>query len=150
MSTLWPDLPLDAWQDTYQTLHLWTQIVGKIRLVQTPWINHSWHVPLYLTARGLTTSPIPHGTQVFQIDFDFIDHRLSISLNNGRSATLELRSQSVADFYQAVIAALTALEIPVTINTLPNEIPEPIPFEQDDTHHTYDAEYAHRLWRILL
>ncbi|MEL6325520.1 MAG: DUF5996 family protein [Cyanobacteria bacterium J06626_23] len=150
MSNLWPDLPLDAWQDTYQTLHLWTQIVGKIRLVQTPWINHSWHVSLYLTTRGLTTSPIPHGTQVFQIDFDFIDHRLSISLSNGRSETLELRSQSVADFYQAVIAALTALEIPVTINTLPNEIPEPIPFEQDDTHHTYDAEYAHRLWRILL
>ncbi|MBE9079344.1 hypothetical protein IQ241_18930 [Romeria aff. gracilis LEGE 07310] len=146
----WPLLPLDEWQDTYATLHLWTQIVGKIRLVQTPWINHSWHVPLYLTARGLTTSPIAYETQVFQINFDFIDHQLLIQTRDGRSSAIALRPQTVAEFYQTVMDRLKALGIAITINTRPNEIPEPIPFEQDETHSAYDPDYANRCWRILL
>lgn len=150
MSNPWPELPLDDWQDTYTTLHMWTQIVGKIRLVQTPWINHSWHVPLYLTVRGLTTSPIPYGDRMFQIDFDFVDHQLQIATSDRGSQTVELRPRSVADFYQAVMTALAALDIAVTINTRPNEVPDSIPFEQDTVHTSYDADAAHRLWQILL
>lgn len=150
MSNPWPSLDLDAWQDTYTTLHLWTQIVGKIRLVQTPWINHSWHVPLYLTARGLTTATMPYGTRIFQIDFDFIDHQLRIATSEGRTQALELRPRSVANFYQAVMAALAALDIDLAIHTTPNEITDPIPFEQDETHNAYDADSAHRCWQVLL
>ena len=150
MPELWPELPFYTWEDTYQTLHLWTQIVGKVRLVQTPWINHSWHVPLYLTARGLTTGRMPYGQQIFQIDFDFIDHRLIINLSDGRSELIALTPQSVARFYQSVMSALETLGIPVSINTRPNEVPDPIPFEQDETHSAYDAEYAQRFWRVLL
>ncbi|MEM8808077.1 MAG: DUF5996 family protein [Cyanobacteria bacterium P01_G01_bin.38] len=150
MSNPWPDLALDAWQETYTTLHMWTQIVGKIRLVQTPWINHSWHVPLYLTARGLTTATLPYDHRIFQIDFDFIDHQLRIATSEGQTQTLELRPRSVADFYQALMDALTALDISIKINTLPNEVTDPIPFEQDETHHAYDADYANRFWRVLL
>lgn len=146
----WPLSPLEAWQDTYTTLHLWTQVVGKIRLVQTPWINHSWHVPLYLSARGLTTSPIAYGNQIFQIDFDFIDHQLLIQTSDGRTRTIALRPQTVAAFYQAVMENLKALDLPLIINTKPNEIPEAIPFEQDHTHAAYDPEYANRCWRVLL
>ncbi|MGP1386206.1 MAG: DUF5996 family protein [Thainema sp.] len=150
MSSPWPELPLDDWQDTCTTLHMWTQIVGKIRLVQTPWINHSWHVPLYLTVRGLTTSPIPYGNRIFQIDFDFIDHQLQIATCDRSFQTIDLRPRSVADFYQAVMTALAALDIPVTINTRPNEIPDPIPFDQDTVHASYDANATHRFWQILL
>ena len=150
LTETWPHLPLEAWQDTYTTLHMWTQIVGKIRLVQTPWINHSWHVALYLTAWGLTTGPIPFGYRIFQMDFDFIEHQLRITTNEGHTKTIELRPRSVADFYRAVMAALAALDITVKINTLPNEVPDPMPFEQDDTHQAYDAEYANRCWRVLL
>jgi len=150
MSDLWPSLELDAWQDTYTTLHMWTQVVGKIRMVQTPWINHSWHLPLYLTARGLTTTTIPYGSRVFQIDFDFIDHQLQISTSEGQRQIVELVPRSVADFYRAVIEALTDLDISIQINTTPNEVTDPIPFEQDETHQSYDAEYANRCWRILL
>jgi hypothetical protein len=146
----WPKLDLDDWQDTCTTLHLWTQVVGKIRLVQTPWINHSWHVPLYLTARGLTTSTIPHGDRIFQIDFDFFDHQLKIATSEGQTKSIELRPRSVADFYQAVMAALADLDLPVEINTKPNEIPDPIPFQQDDTHAAYDADAAQRFWQVLL
>jgi hypothetical protein len=146
----WPPLPLEAWQDTYTTLHLWTQVVGKIRLVQTPWVNHSWHVPLYLTARGLTTSPIACENQIFQMDFDFIDHQLLIQTSDGRSRAIVLRPQSVSEFYQAVMDNLKTLAIPITINTKPNEVPEAIPFEQDQTHSAYDPEYANRCWRVLL
>lgn len=146
----WPSLPLDEWQDTYTTLHMWTQIVGKIRLVQTPWINHSWHIPLYLTARGLTTSTIPYGSRIFQIDFDFIDHQLLIQTSEGTTQAIALRPRSVADFYQAVMGALQELDLPIKINTKPNEVPDPIPFEQDQTHAAYDAEYANRCWRVLL
>ncbi|NJO72792.1 MAG: hypothetical protein HC833_02850 [Leptolyngbyaceae cyanobacterium RM1_406_9] len=150
MSDLWPSLDLDAWQDTYTTLHMWTQVVGKIRMVQTPWINHSWHLPLYLTARGLTTTTIPYDNRVFQIDFDFIEHQLQISTSEGQQRTVELAPRSVADFYQAVMEALTDLDISIKINTTPNEVTDPIPFEQDETHQSYDADYANRCWRILL
>jgi hypothetical protein len=148
--TPWPALNLEDWQDTCATLHLWTQVVGKIRLVQTPWINHSWHVPLYLTTRGLTTSNIPYGDRVFQIDFDFLNHHLWIGTDTGQSQIIELRPRTVADFYQAVMAALEVLEMPIRINTLPNEVTEPIPFAADTTHASYDPEAAQRFWRVLL
>jgi hypothetical protein len=150
MSDLWPRLDLDAWQDTYTTLHMWTQVVGKVRMVQTPWINHSWHVPLYLTARGLTTTTIPYGSRVFQIDLDFIEHQLQISTSEGQRRIVELVPRSVADFYRAVMEALFDLDISIKINTTPNEVTDPIPFEQDETHQSYDADYANRCWRILL
>ena len=150
MPHLWPPLSLDDWQDTCTTLHLWTQIVGKIRLVQTPWINHSWHVPLYLTARGLTTGTIPHDDQIFQIDFDFFDHQLRIVTSAGQERTVALQPRTVADFYQAVMAALGELGVAVRIHTTPNEIPDAIPFEQDDTHGVYDAEATQRFWQVLL
>jgi hypothetical protein len=146
----WPNLELEAWQDTYMTLHLWTQIIGKIRLVQTPWINHSWHVALYLTAQGLTTGTIPYGNRVFQIDFDFLAHQLQIATSEGHIQTVELRSRSVANFYQAVMTALAALNLDIKINTQPNEIADAIPFEQDETHATYDPDFAQRCWQVLL
>jgi hypothetical protein len=146
----WPALPLEEWRDTYATLHLWTQIVGKIRLVQTPWINHSWSVPFYVTARGLSTSPIPHGTRLFEIEFDFVDHELSIEASDGARSRMPLRPQSVASFYESLMAELDRLGLPVTISTLPNEVADPIPFPEDRTHASYDADAAQRLWRILL
>lgn len=145
----WPDLPLSAWRETCATLHLWMQIVGKIRLSQTPWLNHSWHVALYVTARGLTTSPIPHGERAFQIDFDFIDHALRIASSDGSQRRIPLRAQSVADFHAAVMAALAELRTPVRIDEIPNELPDPIPFSQDRTHAAYDPDYAARFWRVL-
>lgn len=145
----WPALPYEAWKDTCATLHLWTQIVGKIKLVQTPWINHSWHVTLYLTARGLTTLSIPHGTRCFQIDFDFIDHQLRIESGDGARKILPLRPQPVADFYHEVLAALDGLGLPMKIHPMPNEIPDAMPFDQDQVHASYDAEYANRCWRVM-
>ncbi len=145
----WPALPYAAWKDTCTTLQLWTQIVGKIRLAQTPWLNHSWHVTLYVTARGLTTSPIPYGDRMFEIDFDFIDHVLRLQTSDGTERRLPLRPQPVADFYAAVMAALAELGIKVRINETPNEIPDAIPFSQDRVHSTYDADYAHRFWQVL-
>ncbi|WAK02487.1 DUF5996 family protein [Methylobacter sp. YRD-M1] len=145
----WPDLPLKAWQDTYTTLHLWTQIVGKIRLTLTPWVNHSWHVVLYLTASGLTTSPIPYQDRTFQIDFDFIAHRLVIQASDGAVQTIPLQPCTVADFYWKIFAALRALDIEVAIWKKPNEVAHPVPFDQDREHTTYEAEYAHRCWRVL-
>ena len=121
----WPELPTASWRDTYATLHLWTQIIGKIRLVRSPWLNHSWHVALYVTARGLTTSPIPDGDRSFQIDFDFIDHALRISTSDGAVREFNLAGQSVATFYAAVMADLAALGIPTDIDEIPNELPEP-------------------------
>ena len=146
----WPDLSFEKWRDTYATLHMWTQIVGKIRLAQTPWINHSWHVTLYVTARGLTTSPIPHGGSMFEINFDFVDHHLRIDSSEGGQRAIELRPRSVADFYLAVMSALTELELPVSINTMPNEIQDPIRLDRDEEHRSYDAEYANRFWRVLV
>src|SRR5437899_12722067 len=148
-SGTWPALPFEAWKDTYATLHMWTQIVGKIRLTLTPWTNHSWHVTLYLTSRGLTTSPIPHGSRIFEIYFDFIDHTLRILNSDGEYRPIELKPRTVADFYKAVMTALDDLELPVKIDMLPNEIADPIPFEKNETDAAYDPEYANRFWRVL-
>ena len=145
----WPPLPFREWKDTYETLHMWTQIVGKIRLVQTPWTNHSWHAPLYVTSRGLTSSPIPFETQSFQIDFDFIDHRLSVQTSDGASKEMALASRPVAEFYQELFAHLSELCPGVKIHTTPNEVSNAIPFEKDYKHVTYDALQANRFWRAL-
>ena len=149
-SNSWPSLPFAEWKDTAIDLHMWTQIVGKIRLTRTPWINHSWHVTLYLTARGLTTSPIPHPAGIFEIRFDFIDHKLRILKSDGAVQVIELRPKSVAAFYREVMTALSELNIDTRINTTPNEVELAIPFDQDDKHRSYDPEYANRFWRVLL
>jgi hypothetical protein len=149
-SNQWPPLPFAEWKGTAITLHMWTQIVGKIRLALSPWTNHSWHVTLYLTSRGLTTSPIPHGSCTFEILFDFIDHQLFIDKSDGARRTILLKPQSVAEFYRTVMKTLSDLKLPVTINTTPNEIENPIPFDQDEEHRSYDREYANRFWRVLV
>jgi len=149
-SEVWPELPFAEWKETCATLHMWTQIVGKIRLVQTPWINHSWHVTLYLTSRGLTTSPIPHGTNTFEIEFDFVKHELHILKNDGATRLIKLKPQSVSDFYHEVMKALNELQLPVQIDVLPNEIPDPIRFDQDQQDRSYDPIYANRFWRVLV
>lgn len=149
----WPSLPLEAWKDTCETLHMWTQIIGKVRLALSPSMNHWWQVPLYVTARGLTTSPIPsHGGRgsVFEIHFDFIDHHLLIFASDGTTKALPLIPRSVAGFYQEFMAVLRSLEIEVTINTLPSEVKNPLPFDQDEVHASYDPVYAHRFWHILV
>ena len=146
----WPELPYAAWKDTRDTLHLWTQVVGKVRLALTPWLNHSWHVALYVTARGLTTSPIPIGDAAFQIDFDFIDHVLWVRTSGGKSRKVMLSPMPVAEFYAALMATLGELGISVHISTMPNEIADAIPFDQDYTHAAYDRDYANRFWRVLL
>ena len=146
----WPELPYAAWRDTRDTLQLWTQIIGKIRLMQTPWLNHSWHVTLYVTSRGLTTSPIPHGTRSFETAFDFIDHALDITVSDGGRRRLPLKPQSVADFYGAVITALKELDVAVAINDMPCEIAGATAFADDRQHAAYDAEYAQRFWQALV
>jgi hypothetical protein len=146
----WPELSYAAWKDSYATLHLWTQIVGKIRLVQTPWLNHSWHVVLYVSARGLTTSAIPFGTRAFQLDFDFLDHVLRVSTSDGGRKEIGLFPRSVADFYADIMRILAELGIEVRINELPNEIPDAIRFSEDHVHASYDRDYAERHWRVLL
>ena len=149
-SNVWPSLPFAEWKDTAITLHMWTQIVGKIRLTLTPWTNHSWHVTLYVTSRGLTTSPIPHGVCTFEIQFVFINHQLLVDKSDGARRKLELKPQSVADFYRTLMRTLEDLDLPVTINTMPNEIENPVPLDQDEEHHSYDPEYANRFWRVLV
>lgn len=146
----WPALPFGEWQATAETLHMWTQIIGKIRLSLSPWINHSWHVTLYVTSRGLTTSPIPHGFYTFEIRFDFIDHELSILKSNGTSRLIKLRPQSVAEFYRELMNAMSELDLLLTINVMPNELANPVAFDRDDKHRSYDSEYANRFWRVLL
>jgi uncharacterized protein DUF5996 len=146
----WPELPTAAWRDTYATLHLWTQIVGKIRLTRSPWLNHSWHIALYVTPRGLTTSPIPDGPRTFQIDFDLIDHALRISTSDGAQLQFALAGHSVASFYVAVLAALAELGIHVTIDETPNELPEPVKFPQDTAHASYDPDAVRGLLQILV
>jgi hypothetical protein len=148
--SFWPALPFDPWKDTCATLHLWLQIAGKVRLAQSPWVNHQWHVTLYLTARGLTTSPIPHGARVFQIDFDFIDHRVAVCTSDGGVRVLPLVAQPVAAFYRDLMRALDELGVPVRISRKPNELVRAIPFDQDDEHRAYDADAAQRFWRALL
>ena len=146
----WPALPFQEWAETAATLHMWAQVVGKIRMQFTPWINHSWHVTLYLTARGLTTSPIPQSTRTFEILFDFIAHELRIDTSDGTERSLKLRPCAVADFYRELVDTLGEIGIPVQINLVPNEITDPIPFDKDHDHHAYDAEYANRFWRVLV
>jgi hypothetical protein len=148
--TSWPESPTSEWHDTCATLQLWTQVVGKIRLARTPWLNHSWHVALYVTASGLTTSPIPDGERTFQIDFDFIDHALRVSASDGVKRQFPLAGHSVASFYTAVMAALKELGIEVVIDEMPNELPDPIRFSEDVTHACYDADAVRRFFRILL
>jgi len=146
----WPDLPLAEWAGTCSALHLWTQIIGKIRLAHAPMINHWWQVPLYVTCRGLTTSPIAYDARSFDIAFDFIDHRLTIRTSEGATETIPLGSGTVADFYAEVMGKLRRLGLETRIWTMPVEIPDAVPFDQDRTHRPYDPEYAHRFWRILL
>jgi hypothetical protein len=147
---IWPALPYAEWKETCATLHMWTQIVGKIRLALSPWTNHSWHVTLYLTTRGLTTSPIPHGSRIFEIEFDFIDHQLIIATFDGVRREIPLVPRSVADFYHTMMSILRELELPVRFSTTPNELPDPIPFERDDVHRAYDRDQANRFWRVLV
>jgi len=146
----WPELPLEAWQDTYNTLHMWTQMVGKVRLALSPRVNHWWEVPLYVNSRGLTTSPIPYGDGIFEIQFDFISHQLIIQTSWGTSKTLPLAPRSVAEFYAEFKSVLQSLGINVKIWKMPAEVPNPVAFDKDRLHDSYDAEYAHRFWQILI
>jgi len=153
----WPALVLAEWQDTLATLHMWTQIVGKIRLKLTPLVNHWWNVPLYVSARGLTSSPMAYADRIFEIEFDFIDHKLRIECSDGALTTLELRPQSVAGFYQELMTALHGLNINVNIWRMPVEVPSPfsavreaVSFDQDHIHKSYDAAYANRFWHALV
>jgi hypothetical protein len=146
----WPALPLEEWEETYHTLHMWTQIVGKIRLGLAPLQNHWWNVALYVNTRGLTTSPIPYQGRAFEIQFDFIRHRLELRTSDGGERAFTLSPKSVAAFYRELFSTLRQAGIDVQINPKPQEVPNPIPLDQDDTHASYDPEYANRLWRILL
>jgi hypothetical protein len=146
----WPALAYRSWRDTAVTLQLWTQIVGKIRLALTPWLNHSWQVPLYVTSRGLGTSAIPWGRESLEIDFDFIDHRLGVRTSQGAERFIALKSQSVSEFYRQLMSLLSELGIAVSIHEMPNEMPDPIPFSKDDSHCAYDAAAVHAFWRVLI
>jgi hypothetical protein len=147
---LWPSLPFEEWRETLATLHMWTQVVGKVRLAQAPHVNHWWQVPLYVSARGLTTSAMPYRERVFQIDFDFISHRLLIETGDGESREMALAPRTVADFYQEFNSLMRSLKLDVRIWTTPVEVANPVPFEQDEAHKSYDAEYANRFWRALV
>ena len=145
----WPALPLNAWSDTAATLHMWLQIVGKFRLSCSPWTNHSWHTTFYVTSRGLTTSPVPYGLLEFEILLDFIDHVLTIQVSDGRNARVPLEAQSVAAFYKRLMGEMKALGLDVHIYAVPNEVPEAIPFEKNESLRSYDREYVNRFWRVL-
>lgn len=147
---VWPALPVSDWQETYATVHMWSQIVGKVRLTLAPRENHWWNSTLYVTSRGLTTSPIPYGNRTFEIDFDFIEHRLIIQTSDGSTKNLSLSPKSVADFYGELMDMLRTLAIEVQITAKPDEVPEPIPFAEDHKHASYDAEAVNRFWRILV
>jgi hypothetical protein len=146
----WPSLPLEEWKDTCDTLHMWTQVVGKVRLALTPLVNHWWNVPLYVTARGLTTSRIAYGARAFELRFDFVAHELVLETSEGTVKTLKLQPMSVADFYRGCMDLLHGEGIAVKIWRMPVEVPNPIPFDEDTTHASYDAEKVERFWRILL
>lgn len=146
----WPALPLQGWAESYATLHLWTQIVGKVRLATTPWINHGWHTTLYVTPQGLTTGPMPHGARSFQISFDFLAHRLLIEASDGARGELALEPCSVATFYAMLMRRLEAMDLGVRINPVPNEIPDAIPFPEDHDHASYDAEAVGRFFQVLV
>jgi hypothetical protein len=147
---LWPALPLEEWKDTYATLHMWTQIIGKIRLRLAPSVNHWWHSTLYVTPCGLTTSAMPYAGRLLEMEFDFIRHQLAMRTNDGLVRSLTLSPRSVADFYQEVMTTLKQMGIEIKIWTMPQEVPDPIPFENDREHASYDSEYATRFWRILV
>jgi len=146
----WPTLPLAEWQDTCATLHMWTQIVGKVRLKLTPLVNHWWNVPLYVTAHGLTTSRIPYGPRAFELRFDFLAHRLVLETSDGTVSAVGLKPMTVADFYRECLALLASEGIDVKIWRMPVEVPNPIPFDEDTVHAAYDAEAVERFWRVLL
>jgi hypothetical protein len=146
----WPSLPLESWADTSATLHMWAQIAGKIRLRYSAPINHGWHSTLYVTSRGLTTSPMAYGTRSFQIDFNFIDHALVVSTDDGSTARVRLEPQTVAEFYRKTMDALKSLELDVQIHGRPNEVPDPIPFASDEVHRAYDSQAVNRFWRVLV
>jgi hypothetical protein len=150
MANEWPSLPYEDWKDTYATLHLYTQIVGKTKLMLMPWTNHSWHAALYLTARGLSTGPIPYGMRTFELAFDFIDHQLRFQTADGATRALPLHPQPVAGFYRDVLETLAQLNLPVKIFPMPNEIPDAIRCDEDTTHASYDADYANRCWHAML
>ena len=145
----WPDLPSE-WKDTYATLHMWTQVVGKVALAQAPPLNHSWGVALQVSPRGLSTHPLPHGDRIFTIRFDFIDHQLEIATSDGMTRSLPLAPRSVAAFYAEVMSTLEQMELPVRIWPMPVEIPNPIRFDEDHVHASYEPAYVNRLWRILV
>jgi hypothetical protein len=145
-----PALPFDSWKNTLGTLHMWAQMVGKVRLKLCPLVNHWWNVPFYVTARGMTTSSMPYEQRAIEAQFDFIDHRLSIESSDGRAVAMALAPQSVAEFYKTFMAALGELGVNVPIWTVPCELPNPTPFEQDYAHASYDAEAAHKFWRIIV
>ncbi|HEV8702416.1 MAG TPA: DUF5996 family protein [Candidatus Polarisedimenticolia bacterium] len=149
-SEAWPPLPLDQWEETCNTLQLWTQIVGKTRLALAPMQNHWWQVALYVTARGLGTSPIPHGGRSFEVDFDFVDHRLLVRTSDGKTETLPLEPRTVADFYRRYLDVLRSLGISPRIRPVPNEVPNPLPFQKDEVHRSYDPDAARRFWRALI
>src|SRR5215468_3938388 len=145
----WPVLHYAEWKDTCATLHMWTQIVGKVRLAQTPLVNHWWNVPLYVSARGLTTTAMPYGKIFFEMEFDFIDHKLDITCSHGQSTSVALASKSVATFYRETMDALRQLGLDIHIWRMPVEIPDPIPFDEDEQHASYDREYVNRFWQVL-
>jgi hypothetical protein len=147
---VWPALPQSAWSDTCATLQLWLQMVGKVRMALAPAINHCWNVTLYPTVRGLTTMPMAHGTRMVQIDFDFVEHELVVETSDGGRETIALEPMTVAEFYRRLMAALESLDALCSMWPVPCEVAQPIPFEQDDVHRAYDAEYAQRFWRVLL
>ena len=145
-----PALPFDSWRETLETLHMWTQIVGKVRLKLSPLVNQWWNVPFYVTARGMTTSAMPYQQHAIEVQFDFIEHKLTIESSEGRVVTMALVAESVAQFYRKFMAALTELGVNVHIWTMPCEVPNPTPFEQDNVHVAYDPLAAHKFWRILV
>ena len=149
-STSWPELPWSDWSDTLETLHLWTQVVGKIRLVNSPWINHSWSVPLYLSTRGLRTSLVPYGDEGFELAFDLIGHRLELSTTTGELRTLTLEPMAVAAFHERVLAMMADVGMPVRIHPVPSELPDAVPFDEDTVHASYDRGHVEQLWRALL
>jgi hypothetical protein len=149
-SEAWPALPLEEWKATCHNLHMWMQIVGKVRMALTPKTNHWWNVPLYVNARGLTTSPIPCGHDVLEIQFDLIEHKLLIDHSNGSRKMLALEPRTVADFYSEFMATLRSLNVEVAIYAKPVEVPDPIPFAEDRLYQAYGPEAAHRFWRILV
>jgi hypothetical protein len=145
-----PALPFDSWRETFETLHMWTQIIGKVRLKLCPLVNHWWNVPFYVTARGMTTAAMPYQQRDIEVRFDFIEHKLTLESSEGRVTTMALTAQSVAEFYKKFMAALSELDVSVHIWTMPSEVPNPTPFELDHVHAAYDLQAVHKFWRILV